>query len=162
MRRSLTTLILPVLLLVLASPAPAQPGPPGTPVKAGQATLTFNGAALKFEHVSGAFKQSYGFTTIELNFSKDAKTAGGTHLSINVMVQEPGKVDLTQAFGNGIGMWWKSTIFAYEKGKSTCAVVLTKVSATEVEGTAECPTLNELHGSGTASLRNVKFFARTN
>lgn len=162
MRRWLTTLMLPVLFLALASPAPAQPGPPGRPVKAGQATFTFNGAALKFEHVTGTFNQSYGSTAIGLNFSKDAKTAGGTHLSINVMVQEPGKVDLTQAFGNGIGMWWKNTIYTYEKGKSTCAVVLTKVSATEVEGTAECPTLNELHGNGTASLRSVKFVARTN
>ena len=161
MRRSLTTSILPVLALVLASPAPAQPGPPGTPVKGGQTTFTFNGAALKFEHVTGTFNQPYGYTTLGLNFSKDAKTAAGTHLSINVMVQGPGKVDLTQAFGNGIGMWWKGTIYTYEKGKSACTVVLTKVSATEVEGTAECPTLNELHGSGTASLRNVKFAART-
>ena len=162
MRRSIMTLLLPVLFLMFAFPSPAQPGPPGKAVKSGQATFTFNGTALKFGNVTGTFNQSYGYTAIGLNFSKDAKTATGTHLSINVMVQGPGKVDLTQAFGNGIGMWWKSTIFTYEKGKSACTVVLTKVSATEVEGTAECPTLSELHGSGTASLRNVKFFARTN
>jgi hypothetical protein len=161
MKRSTLAVIGAVLVMAFAVQAAAQ-APPGTPAKSGKATFTFNGAALAYETVDGTFNQSYGYTTIGLSFTKDAKTGSSTHLSINLMVQGPGKVDLNQPFGNGIGMWWNGTIYSYEKGKSACTVTLSKVSATEVEGTADCPKLNEMNGSRTATLRNVTFSARTN
>ncbi len=161
MKHRTVHLVTLLLVMALAVAASAQPGPPGTPAKSGTATFTFNGAAVTYGKVGGTFNQSYGYTAIGLNFSKDGNP-GSDHLSINLMVQGLGKVDLNAPFGNGIGVWKGGAIFSYEKGKSVCDVVLAKVSATEVEGTAECPTLNELNGSRTASLTHLKFSAKTN
>jgi hypothetical protein len=146
-------------MLILTGVAVAQ-GPPGTPLKTGQASFTFGGSQVAYGKVTGSINQSYGFTVAMLTFSADGKPTGD-NLIIGLMVQKPGPVDVNQ-MGNGIQHRSKGTIFSYQKGKSQCTISATKLTATSVEGTAECPVVNEVGGSGTGSLTAVKFSASTN
>jgi hypothetical protein len=134
---------------------------PGVPAKTGRATFTFGGKEIVYENVSGNVMQSSGFTTATLTFSKDGKP-GGDHLTVSLMVQKPGPVDLNQRFGNGIGFWTGGKIITYEKGKSQCTMTVTRLTATSVEGTADCPVVHEMNGGPAGSLTNVKFSASTN
>ena len=52
--------------------------PGGTPAKAGHATFKIGDAQITFDQVQGDFRESYGFTAVTLNFSKDGKP--GDHL----------------------------------------------------------------------------------
>jgi hypothetical protein len=144
-------LLLPVSLAVFA-----QPG--SVPAKTGRASFTVGATPVEYGRVSGTFMQSAGYTVVTISFSKDGKP-GGDHLGISLMIQKPGPVDLNQPMGNGIGYWTGGKIFAYEKGKSQCTMAVTKLTATSVEGTAECAVVNEQGGPGSSSLTNVKFFA---
>jgi hypothetical protein len=78
------------------------------------------------------------------------------------MIQKPGPVDLNQPMDNSIGYWTGGKIFSYEKGKSQCTMNVTKLTPKSVEGTAECPGVNENFGSGKNSLTAVKFSASAN
>ncbi len=147
------TMLLPLTLAVFA-----QPG--GAPVKRGNASFVFGDSAVKFGKASGTFTQSAGYTVINVSFSADGKP-GGDHLGIALMIQKPGPVDLNQPMGNGIGYWKGGAIYSYEKGKSQCAMMVTKLTPSTVEGTAECAVVNEQGGSGRNSLTTVKFFATT-
>ena len=95
-----------------------------------------------------------------VSFSADGKP-GGDHLGIALMIQKPGPVDLNQPMGNGIGYWKGGAIYSYEKGKSQCTMMVTKLTPSTVEGTAECAVVNEQGGSGKNPLTTVKFFATT-
>ena len=86
---------------------------------------------------------------------------GGDNLQVSVMIQKTGAVDLNQPMGNGIGVRKANNLYSYQKGKSKCTMTVTAVSATALEGTAECPVINELNGEGTLSLTAVKFSATT-
>jgi hypothetical protein len=77
------------------------------------------------------------------------------------MIPKAGAVDLNQPMGNGIGLRKGSTLFSYQRGKSKCTMTVTTVSATSVEGTADCPVINEQGGGCTLSLTAVKFSATT-
>ncbi len=143
-------------LLSFAAVATAQGGP-GKPAKAGHAALTVGQKKVEFDKVSGSFMSSGGYVVVGLTYGPP----NADHLAISLMVQRPSKVDLDQPFGNGIGYWKGGTIFQYEKRKSKCTLTVTKIIATEVEGTAECPVVNELNGAGVESLTGVKFSAKT-
>jgi len=58
-------------------------------------------------------------------------------------------------------MWWNGDVSTFRKGVSKCSITLTKASASEVEGTAECPSLHDIDGKPATPLSNVKFFATT-
>jgi hypothetical protein len=146
-------------LAALAGTALAQPPGP-VPAKAGHASFTFGDTVVTYDQVQGDFNETSGFTMIMLNFSKDGKP-GGDHLGISLLVQKAGPVDLTQAMGNGIGYWKGGKIFAYQKDKSRCTLTVTKLAPGSVEGTAECPVINEQFGQGTSTLTSVKFSAST-
>jgi len=78
-------------------------GPPGSvPAKVGHASFKFGSSQVSYDKVTGDFMQSYGFSVVMLNFSKDGKPASD-HLTVSVMIQKPGAVDLNQPMGNGIG-----------------------------------------------------------
>ena len=77
------------------------------------------------------------------------------------MIQKPGPVDLNQPMGNGIDYRLGGTFYTYQKGKSQCTLTVTKLTATSVEGPAECPIINEQGGDRKNSLTSVKFFATT-
>jgi hypothetical protein len=137
-------------------------GPPGSvPAKTGHAGFKFDNDPISYDIVKGSFMQSSGFSVIMINFSKDGKPASD-HLGISLMVQKTGPVDLNQAMGNGIGFWKGGTINSYVKGKSKCTMNVTKLTPTSVEGSAECPMINESSGTGTHSLTAVSFSASTN
>jgi hypothetical protein len=151
-------LVFAVILLALAAvPAAAQPG---TPVTSGQASFKYGAADIVFDKASGSIMQSSGFVVATVTFAKPDKP-NGDHLTISVMIQGPGAVDLNQAMGNGIGYWIGGKILQYEKGKSQCTLTVTKVSATMIEGTADCPLIHEMKGGPAGALTNVKFSAST-
>ncbi len=147
-----------VAMIAIAAAVAAQPG---TPAKTGRASFTYGGKEFAFETVNGNFNQSSGFTVATVNFWKDASLRGD-HLSVSVMVKQAGPVDLNQPFGNGIGLWTGGKIMSYQKGKSKCTMTLTKVTPTAIEGTADCPAVNEVGGATSGALGNVKFSASTN
>ena len=137
-------------------------GPPGSvPAKVGHASFKFGSSQFSYDKVTGDFMQSYGFSVVMLNFSKDGKPASD-HLTVSVMIQKPGAVDLNQPMGNGIGYFTGGKLFDYEKGKSQCTMNVTKLTPTSLEGNAECPVVNEKFGQGKNSLTAVKFSASTN
>jgi len=151
-------LALALILLALAEfPALAQPG---TPVIAGQASLTYANAGVVFEKASGTIMQSSGFFVATVTFAKSNKPRGD-HLTISVMITGPGAVDLNQPMGNGIGYWTGGKILQYEKGKSQCTLTVAKISATQIEGTANCPVIHEMNAGPSGALTNVKFSATT-
>jgi hypothetical protein len=155
MKRMLVTL---AMLLPLTAALLAQPG---TPVKVGRASFTFGDTQVDFGKVSGSIMQSGGYTVVSVFFSKDGNPSSD-RLGIGLMVQKPGPVDLNQPMGNGIDYRIGGTFYKYEKGKSQCTMTVTKLTPTTIEGTAECPLVNEPGGSGkTNSLTSVKFFATT-
>ena len=153
------TIIAIAIFLALAAVVAGQV-PGGVPAKAGQASFKFGGTQVTYGQVTGDFRQSYGFNTISLTFSQDGKP-GSDHLSISLMIQKPGPVDMNQPMGNGIGYWTGGSIFAFQKGKSQCTMTVTKLTEASVEGTAECPVVNETGGQKTGSLTAVKFSAST-
>jgi hypothetical protein len=144
------------LLLPLSVAMIAQPG--SVPAKSGRASFTFGDAQVDYRKVSGTFAQLAGYTVVTISFSKDGQP-GSDHLAISLMIQKPGPVDLNQPMGNGIGYWTGGTIFSYEKGRSQCSMTVTRLSPTTVEGTGECPAVNEQGGSGKSPLTSLKFFA---
>jgi len=133
-------------------------GPPGnTPLKAGSATLLLDGKKVTFDKVQGYVLESGGSLVVPaLVFGP----TGGDNLQLSVLVKGPGPVDLAQPFGNGIAFRKGGTFFQNEKGKPGCTLTVTRISRTEIEGTAECPTLKELNGSRTLSVTGVKFSAK--
>ena len=135
-------------------------GSGGIPAKSGHASFKFDNEEITYDQVSGNFNQSYGFTSAMLTFSKDGKPASD-HFAISIMMQNPGTADLNQR-GNGIGYWRGGKIITYLKSKSQCTMKVTKLTATSVEGVAECPVANEQSGEGTHSLSAVKFSASAN
>lgn len=149
------------LALLLASiavaPAWAQPG---TPVKSGQATFKYGNGDVMFDKASGSIMASSGFFVATVTFAKTDKP-GGDHLTISVMIKGPGAVDLNQTMGNGLGYWLGGRILQYEKGKSRCTLTVSSVSATGIEGTADCPVIHEMNGGPAGALTNVKFSAAT-
>jgi hypothetical protein len=152
--------LLAILLAILAPRTAAQrPGPPGSvPAKAGSATLSFGDRDLAFDTVTGTFTESHGLVVIALVYKKAGETENN-HLNVNLMVQGPGPVNLDAPFGNGIGLWWNGDIHSYTKGKSQCTMTLTKATAREVEGTANCDLVHQMNGAPSGALRNVKFSA---
>ena len=141
-------------VLGFTTPAGAQ-GPPGTPMKSGKASLTVGGKPVAFDRVQGSINDAGGYLMAGLSFGP----ATGDNFQVSVMVKGPGKVDLGQSVGNGVGYRKGGKIFQNEKGKGACTVTLTKISRTEIEGTADCPGMKELNGSGTESLSGAKFSA---
>jgi hypothetical protein len=134
----------------------------GVPVKSGQASFTFNGKDLAFSHVDGGFQQIQGFTMATVVFRPEAKSSANTHLNIVVMYQAPGRVDLDGAFSmNGISMFWDGEVSRFTKGKSKCTITLTKATATELEGTADCPLMHSIAGEVMPGLSRVTFSAGT-
>jgi len=156
MRRS-ALLIVVVLTAVFAATASAQPG---TPVKSGKATFNVGTAATTYDKVSGTLADLAGYIVAGVTFASPANPKGG-HLTVSVMMKGPGAVDLNQPMGNGIGYWKGGTIYQYQKGKSQCTITLAVLTAAAIEGTANCPVLNEQGGTGTLALTNVKFTAST-
>jgi hypothetical protein len=76
------------------------------------------------------------------------------------MYQAPGKVDLESAFSmSGIGMFSDGDVSRFTKGKSKCTITLSKASATEVEGTADCPLLHNIAGEVMPPLTGLTFSA---
>ena len=76
------------------------------------------------------------------------------------MYQAPGKVDLDSAFSmSGIGMFSDGDVSRFTKGKSKCTITLSKATATEVEGTADCPLLHNIEGEVMPPLTNLGFSA---
>ncbi len=142
-------------LLGLATAAVA--GPPGsTDLKSGSATMLVDGKQVSFDKVNGYIMESAGYLVAP---AVAFGTPAGDNLQVSVMVKGPGKVDLSQPMGNGIAFRKGGTFFQNEKGKS-CTVTVTKISKTEIEGTADCPALKEMNGSRTLSLTGVKFSAK--
>ena len=147
------------VMLTLPMPAFAQKYE-GAAVKAGQATFKFGGKDLAFSAVEGGFQQMQGFTLATLVFKPDLKSTANTHLNLTLMYQAPGKVDLDSAFSmSGIGMFSDGDVSRFTKGKGTCTITLTRATATEVEGTAECPLLHNIEGEVMPPLSNVRFSA---
>jgi hypothetical protein len=146
-----------VLLALAALPAVAQPG---TPVKSGQASFTYGTTGVVFDMASGSIMESAGFVVATVTFAKSDKPRGD-HLTISVMIKGPGAVDLNQPMGNGIGYWTAGKILQYEKGKSQCTLNVTKVSGTQIEGTANCPVIHEMNAGPAGALMNVRFSATT-
>jgi hypothetical protein len=151
-----------VAALLASSMTVLAQAPPGSiPAKTGHTSFKFGDAEFTYDKVQGTFQQSYGFTVITINFSKDERP-GSDHLGISLMIQKAGPVNLNQPMGNGIGYWKGGNIYSYVKGKSQCTMTVTNLTSTSVEGVAECPVINDTFGSGTSSLTAVKFSASTN
>ena len=149
------SMMLAVSVLALAQ------GYHGTPARSGQASGTFAGKPFTFGQVEGGFQQVQGFTLATLVFKTGPK-AGGTHLNLTLMYQGPGPVDLKAAFSmSGIGMFANGDVASFTKGKSACTITLTKATATEVEGAADCPKLHNISGDPMPPLAGVKFAAAT-
>ncbi len=147
------------LLLPLTVSMFAQPQPPGSvTAKTGHASFKFGDAQFDYGKVSGFFMQAGGYTSVNVLFSKDGDQAAD-RLAIGLMIQKPGPVDMNQPMGNSIDYRAGGTFYTYQKGKSQCTVTVTKLTATSVEGTAECAVVNEQGGDRKSSLTNVKFFA---
>jgi hypothetical protein len=146
------------VILVFAAVGFCQ-APDGVPAKTGLVHFKLEGSEMTYDKVDGNFSQSFGFSTVTITYTKDGK-ATSDNLIIGLMMQKPGPVDLNQP-GNGIQYRKAGTIFSYAKGKSQCTMTVTKLSASEMEGTAECPVINEIFGSGKISLTSVKFSAST-
>jgi hypothetical protein len=78
------------------------------------------------------------------------------------MYQAPGKLDMEGQFSmNGLGMFMDGDVGRFTKGKSKCAITLTKATPTEVEGTADCPLLHNVSGEAMPALTVQKFAATT-
>jgi hypothetical protein len=156
MRRTAAAAVTAVFT-VLAAVAAAQPG---TPIVSGQAALKLGASQVVYTKASGNIMSSSGFIVATVTFA-DAKKPQGDHLTISVMTQKAGPVDLNQPMGNGIGYWAGGTIYQYAKGKSQCTLTLTKLGADGIEGTASCPVLNEMQGQRTLAVTDVRFSAST-
>ena len=149
-----------VVMLALPLPAVTQEYD-GTPAKSGQATVTFGGKDVALGAVEGGFQQMQGFTVATLVFKQGPKV-GSTHLNLTLMYQGPGKVDLASQFSmSGLGMFADGDVARFTKGKSTCTITLTKATATDVEGTAECPLLHNISGEVMPALTVRRFTAST-
>jgi hypothetical protein len=147
------------LMLALTLPAVAQ-NYEGVAVKSGQAAFRFAGKDLTFTYVEGSFQQVQGFTLATLVYRPAAKTKVNTHLNLTLMYNAPGKVDLEGRFSmSGIGMFSDGDVSGYTKGKSNCTITITKGTATEVEGTAECPLLHNIEGKVMPPLTGLNFSA---
>lgn len=147
------------VILTLMIPAFAQKYE-GVAAKSGQATFKFAGKDLAFSYVEGGFQQMQGFTLATLVFKPDLKSKDNTHLNLTLMYQASGKVDLDSAFSmSGIGMFSDGDVSRFTKGKSKCTITLSKATATEVEGTADCPLLHNIEGEVMPPLTNLKFSA---
>jgi hypothetical protein len=134
----------------------------GTAVKSGQATFKFAGKDLAFGYVEGGFQQMQGFTYATLVFKPDLTSKANTHLNLALMYQAPGQVDLDSSFSvSGIGMFADGDVSRFTKGKSKCTITLSKATATEVVGTADCPLLHNIEGKVMPPLTNLKFSATT-
>jgi len=149
-------LALAIVLCALA--AVAADAQPGTPIKSGQASFTLGETALLYTHATGTLNESYGSIVAMITFA-DPKRPDGDHLTVSVLAQKPGAVDLNQSTGNGVGYWKGGSIFQYTKGKSQCTLTVTTLTAARIEGTANCPVLNQLNGSATLALTSVTFSA---
>ncbi len=146
-------------MLMLTVPAFAQKYE-GVAVKSGHATFKYAGKDLAFAYVEGGFQQMQGFTLATLVFKPDPKSKDNTHLNLTLMYQAPGKVDLDSAFSmSGIGMFSDGDVGRFTKGKSKCTITLSKATATEVEGTGDCPLLHNIAGEVMPPLANLKFSA---
>jgi hypothetical protein len=88
-----------VVFSVLAAVAAAQPG---TPIASGQAELKLGTSPVVYAKASGSIMSSSGFIVATATFA-DPKKPQGDHLTISVMTQKAGPVDLNQPMGNGIG-----------------------------------------------------------
>lgn len=149
------------LILTLTTPELAQKFE-GVAVKSGQATFKFAGQDLAFSVVEGGFQQIQGFTLATLVFRPDLKSKANTHLNLTLMYQAPGKVNMDSAFSaSGLAMFLDGEVARFTKGKSKCTVTLTRATATELEGTAECPLLHNIDGEVMAPLSTLKFSATT-
>lgn len=149
------------LVLPLTVAMFAQPQPPGSvAAKNGRASFKFGDAQFEYGKVSGFFMQMGGYTSVNILFSKDGDPAAD-RLAIGLTIQKAGPVDMNQPMGSSIDYRVGGTFYTYQRGKSQCTVTVTKLTATTVEGTAECPVVNEQGGSGKSSLTGVKFFATT-
>lgn len=152
---------LSAVLLVCTIPAVGQQFE-GVPARSGQASFKFGSQDLTFKFVEGGFQQMQSFTMATLIFRPEAKPKVNTHLNITLMYQAPGRLDLEGSFSmSGIGVFWDGSYSGFNKGRSKCTVTLTKVSPTEVEGTADCPLLHDETGEVGTPLTNVKFYATT-
>ena len=147
------------LVLTMTMPASAQKFE-GVAAKSGQATFTFAGKDLAFSAVEGGFQQVQSFTLATLIFKPAPKSKEDTHLNLTLMYQAPGKIDLDAAFSmSGIGMFADGDVSRFTRGKSKCTITLTTATATELEGTAECPLLHNIEGEVMPPLTKVKFSA---
>lgn len=154
-------LLTAALLLPLSVAAFGQPQPPGSaPAKNGRASFKFGDAQFDYGKVSGFFMQAGGYTSVNVMFSKDGSEAGD-RLAVGLNIQKPGPVDMNQPMAASIDYRAGGTFYTYQKGKSQCTVTVTKLTPTTIEGTAECPVLNEQGGSRTSALTGLKFFATT-
>ena len=151
-----------VIAVMVARPVPAvAQAYEGAPAKTGQASATFDGKPVAFGAVEGGFQQMQGFTIATLVFKQGPKV-GATHLNLTVMYKGPGPVDLVSAYSlSGLGMFADGDVARFTKGKSTCIITLTKATAAEVEGTADCPKLHNISGEPMPPLTGVKFSATT-
>jgi hypothetical protein len=132
----------------------------GTPVKSGQAVFKYNGKDYAFTAVEGGFQQMGDFTLVTLVFKPGQKFDPKIHLNITLMYQGPGKVDLESPYSmSGIGMFADGDVSRYTKGKSQCAITLTKASPTEVEGIAVCPLMHNIGGEEMPPITDLKFSA---
>jgi hypothetical protein len=132
----------------------------GVAVKSGQATFKFAGKDLAFSAVEGGFQQVQGFTLATLVFRPGLKSKGNAHLNLTLMYQAPGKVDLDSAFSvSGLGMFMDGDVSGFTKGKSKRTLSLSKATATELEGTADCPLLHNIEGEVMPPLTSLKFSA---
>ena len=161
MKPFILSLLVLAVVTVWTAPAVAQKYE-GVAVKSGQAAFKFAGKDLVFSFAEGGFQQMQGFTYATLVFRPDPKSKENTHLNLHLMFQGPGRVDLEGPFSmNGIGMFADGDVSRFTKGKSKCAITLTKATATEVEGIADCPLLHNIEGKVMPPLTNLKFSATT-
>jgi hypothetical protein len=157
----LLSLGLAVALQLGSLPAQAQKFE-GVPVKSGHATFNYDSKDLAYNFVEGGFQQIQGFTMATLVFKSELKPKTNTHLNLTLMYQAPGKIDLDGSFSmSGVSMFWNGEVSRFTKGKSKCSITLTKATATELEGTAECPVLHTMNGEVSLPLTNAKFSATT-
>ena len=150
------------IAVLVARPVPAlAQAYEGTPARTGHASATFDGKPVAFGAVEGGFQQVQGFTVATFVFKQGPKV-GATHLNLTLMYQGPGPVDLNSAYSlSGLSMFTDGDVARFTKGKSTCTITLTKATAADVEGTADCPTLHNISGEPMPPLTGVKFAATT-
>jgi len=133
---------------------------PGNPARTGQTSFAFNGAKTTFDKVDGIFNKSYGCMMVSLNFSKTGKPGAGDALTISLMIQKAGLVNLKQP-GNGIGYRKAGSLFTSDNARSQCSMNVTQITNTSVAGAAACTQINEMKGPGVATLKAVRFTAST-